>query len=179
MDISRPSISRRLHNACAASVHSAAFPFALTSPPIPGGRLRYFVCRRWPSYVVLFPQLADPARPTRSPALLWIASSRYSPPTFAPPLSALITIISIENFRAWSSDRGKVYLANLGWFNLLGLFFTRCFCIIFLFEKVILMMIKEGWIMEGVVTRSKDFGTVLIMDLLENKSYVRFLCFFF
>lgn len=41
------------------------------------------------------------------------------------------------------------------------------------------MMIKEGWIMEGVVTRSKDFGTVLIMDLLENKSYVRFLCFFF
>lgn len=31
MDISRPSVSRRLHNACAASVHSAPFPFALTS----------------------------------------------------------------------------------------------------------------------------------------------------
>lgn len=96
----------------------------------------------------------------------------------APPLSALITIISIENFRAWSSDRGKVYVANLGWFNLLGLFFTRCLCIIFLFEKVILMVIKERWIMEGIVTRS-NFGTVLIMDLLENKSYVRFLCVFF
>lgn len=32
--------------------------------------------------------------------------------------------------------------------------------------------------MEGIVTRS-NFGTVLIMDLLENKSYVRFLCVFF
>lgn len=40
------------------------------------------------------------------------------------------------------------------------------------------MVIKKKWIMEGVVTRS-NFGTVLIMDLLENKSYVRFLCVFF
>lgn len=31
-----------------------------------------------------------------------------------------------REFSAWSSDRGKVYLANLGWLNLLGLFFTRC-----------------------------------------------------
>lgn len=38
------------------------------------------------------------------------------------------------------------------------------------------MVIKEGRITEGIMTRIiKDFGTVLIMDLLENKPYVRFL----
>lgn len=30
------------------------------------------------------------------------------------------------------------------------------------------MVIKEGWIMEEIVTRSKDFGTVLIMNLLQG-----------
>lgn len=38
------------------------------------------------------------------------------------------------------------------------------------------MVIKVGRITEGIMTRIiKDFGTVLIMDLLENKPYVRFL----
>lgn len=31
------------------------------------------------------------------------------------------------------------------------------------------MVIKEGWIMEEIVTRSKDFGTVLIMNLLQGE----------
>ena len=89
-DISRPSVSRRLHNACAASVHSAPFPFALTSATagfLPRGSLRYFVCHV--------------GRRTSCSFHGWLAGlvSRdlaHRPRDIAPPflhLSSLITIV--------------------------------------------------------------------------------------
>lgn len=41
------------------------------------------------------------------------------------------------------------------------------------------MVIKEGWIMEEIVTRSKDFGTVLIIDVGGKRNDMFDFCVFF